>query len=425
MDESGNGGPLPCHDRGVDHVRGAARSEDVRAHNLASVMSHLDLVGRASRAELAAQTGLVSGAVSSLVQELRDARLVRSVAPVEDTGPPRRGRPVEIVEIDGTDLGFLVVQFLMGQVRVVGTDLAGRVLHEDLRAVTTPVGDPGALADVLAGPTDRGLAALTATGARPAALAVLAPAPVDPLTGHVAWSTDFGWHDVDLAALLTERLAEPPEQVLVLNDAQTATHAEAVAHRRATGRPVQHLVYLKADTGIGGGVVVEGQLLRGASAFAFQPGHVVTVPGGQPCSCGKRGCLVTVAGPDVLLQEAGLAARAGSDGSPAALTELFRRLADEDERVVRAAAGSAAWLRLSLVNICVLLQPEVVVLGGYLARMKHLLLAEGDDGLGSAGLPGGPEVLAARHGDDSALQGALSLVRSGVLTQPGQVRPPT
>lgn len=408
---------------GVDHVTGAARSEDVRAHNLAAVMSHLDLVGRASRAELSVATGLVSGAVSSLVQELRDTRLVRPVAPVEDAGPPRRGRPVEIVEIDGSDLGFLVVQFLMDQVRVVGTDLAGRVVHEDVRSVPTPVGDPGALADALVAPTRRGLEALTSAGCRPVALGVVAPAPVDPVTGHVAFSVDFGWHDVDLATLLGRRLPDPPERVLVLNDAQTATHAETVAHRRATGRPVDDLVYLKADTGIGGGAVVEGRLLRGTSAFAFQPGHVVTVPGGLPCSCGKRGCLVTVAGPDVLLREAGLGGLVRTAGSPAALEELFRRVDAGDPQVVRAVTDSAAWLRLSLVNVCVLLQPRVVVLGGYLSRLRHLLLAERpDDGLGAAGLPGEPTVLTARYGDDSALQGALSLVRGTVLQQPGQAR---
>ncbi|WP_380164269.1 ROK family protein [Jannaschia sp. R86511] len=408
----------------MDHVTGAARSEDVRAHNLAAVMAHLDLVGRASRAELSATTGLVSGAVSSLVQELRDARLVRPAGASEPGAgprPPRRGRPTEIVEIDGSDLGFLVVQFLMGQVRVVGTDLAGRSLHDRTLALSTPVGDPAALADVLVAPTVAGLAGLRAAGARPVALAVVAPAPVDPTSGHVAFSVDFGWRDVDLAALLRDRLPDPPGRVMVLNDAQTATHAETVAQRRAGG-PADDLVYLKADTGIGGGVVVAGRLLRGTTAFVFQPGHVVTVPGGPACTCGKRGCLVTVAGPDVLLRAAGLDGLAADAGFPAALDELFARHDAGDATTVGAVRENAAWLRLALVNVCVLLQPRVVVLGGYLARVRDLLLDEGDDGLGPAGLPGAPQVIAARHGADSALQGALSLCRGTVLASPGQVR---
>ena len=113
------------------------------------------------------------------------------------------------------------------------------------------------------------------------------------------------------------------------------------------------------------------------------------VPGGAPCSCGKRGCLVTVAGPDVLLREAGLSGLARTDGFPAAEDELFRRVDDGDATARAAVRGSAAWLRLCLVNLCMTLQPSVVVLGGYLPRLRDLLVdGVADDGLGGAGLPG-------------------------------------
>ena len=88
------------------------------------------------------------------------------------------------------------------------------------------------------------------------------------------------------------------------------------------------LVYLKSNSGIGGALVSGGRVIEGAHGVGGALGHLAVVPDGVRCECGQVGCLVTVAGPDVLLERAGLSAAVAADGLGAALDELSRRILD-------------------------------------------------------------------------------------------------
>ncbi|WP_159500220.1 ROK family transcriptional regulator [Microbacterium sp. 18062] len=406
-------------------------STDVRAHNLGLVLSQLDRAGAAARSELARSTGLARGAITLLVSELREAGLVRD-APAGTSDAPRPGRPRERLEVDGDAIALIGLQFVVDEVLMSAVDLAGRPLLREARGMRTPHGDPDALVEQLASVIDDIAGRLRAQGVTPARLVVVVPAPVTRSSETIPVAIDLGWIDVDLAALLRARIDEPPLGIRVVNDANAAAYAE-FAELQAEWAPgmVTDMVYLKSDTGIGGGAIVEGEMLAGPDGIAFEPGHVVVVPDGDPCACGKSGCLVTVAGPEIVLTRAGLAAYRDAHGLPQALDELVRRYRAGEAGAVAALDEALGWIRLVLANCVALLQPQFVVVGGYLADLVEELRGMPRSWLSSLGglAPGaGPEgdvavgVRPAVHGLFSGVDGAVLHDRRELLLAPDRLR---
>ena len=398
---------------------GPLTSNDVREHNLGLVLSQLDRLGAAARSDLTNATGLTSGAITLLVAELIGAGLVRALPPEEaPSGGKRAGRPRERLEVDGRGLALVGLQFFVDEVLVSAVDLAGRSLRRETRSVRTPHGDPAALADQLSALVDEVVAGLLAQSVLPVRLAVVVPAPVVLGTETIPVAIDLGWTDVDLRDLLRERGWTFPLGVHVVNDANSAAYAEFVELQALSGdAEVSDMVYLKSDTGIGGGAIVAGEILSGVDGVAFEPGHMVVAPDGAACACGQRGCLVTVAGPDVVLDRADLTAYRAEHGLPRALAELVRRYRAGDEPAAVAVDGALAWIRLALVNCIVVLQPQFVVVGGYLAEFVDELSPLPLSQLSGKGSPL-DAVRRAVHGAYSGVDGALLHGRREILRRP-------
>ncbi|MFT4306670.1 MAG: ROK family protein, partial [Microbacterium sp.] len=308
-----------------ESMGGGLSAVDVRSHNLGLVLTCVDRAGRIARTELAAATGLAPGAITLLISELSEAGFVRDAA-IGPARPGARGRPPRRLEIDGARIALVGVRFVIDEILLVAVDLAGRPLLRDRHAVRTPYADPAGVADQIALLVEGARLALAVQGASAVRLVVVVPAPVRQPDETIPVAIDLGWRDVDLAALLGERVGGFALGIGIINDANAAAYAEfAELQALPGGEATTDVVYLKADTGIGGGAVVGGRLLTGVDGIAFEPGHVVVVPGGAACECGKRGCLVTVAGPDVVIERAGLAHERARSGLPAAVAELVRR----------------------------------------------------------------------------------------------------
>ena len=169
--------------------------------------------------------------------------------------------------------------------------------------------------------------------------------------------------------------------VVVDNDANTATVAE---HRIGSGRGANDLVLVTLGTGIGGGIVIAGELRRGAAGFAGEPGHMVVDPNGPPCPCGRRGCwerFASGSGLGRLARDAAHAGRAdgivmlaGGDPEDVKGEHVTRAAADGDADALTLMAEFGWWVALGVANLENLLDPEVVVIGGGLADAGELLL---------------------------------------------------
>lgn len=173
---------------------------------------------------------------------------------------------------------------------------------------------------------------------------------------------DFTELCAELAGRLTDGAFTP--QVKVDNDANLSAQAESVY-----GFPdADTLVAVKASTGVGIGIIADGKIYRGRRGIAGEFGHVVVEPGGRFCSCGGRGCLETLVGADALVEQAKTVLGHKSQPSPSTLADLVTR-AGQGNVVCQRVLREAAWhLGFALGNLCNILNPQVIVLGGAFGR---------------------------------------------------------
>ena len=150
--------------------------------------------------------------------------------------------------------------------------------------------------------------------------------------------------------------------VTVGNDANLAALAE---HTRGVGVGCRDLIYLHGDVGIGGGVIVGGQLLGGHGGYGGEVGHMVVNPGGRPCGCGSRGCLEAEVGERALLESAG---RFGSGVGRDAVRAVVDAADRGDIGAQAALSRVGDWLGLGVANLVNIFNPEMVVFGGHAPR---------------------------------------------------------
>ncbi len=171
--------------------------------------------------------------------------------------------------------------------------------------------------------------------------------------GVLTWSANLGLHDVDFAGRLTASGGVP---AVVLNDARAAGYAEA---RVGAGAGAASVLAVTVGTGIGGAIIIDERLIAG-TGDAGEIGHLVIDPAGPPCGCGRRGCWETFVGGRAL-------ARAAAERYPDAPDPLARLIALAEAGDPTAGAvvdGAATRFALGLDNLCAVLAPAVIVLGG-------------------------------------------------------------
>lgn len=211
-----------------------------------------------TRAELGRLTGQSRSTVSQRVDRLVAARLVSPVGGAVSTG----GRPPATFAFNPTACVVLAIDLGTTRVRVALTDLAATVLTEECRPVSLAEG-PRAVLDLVAGVAQQ---LLTSSGRAPgevAGIGVSLPGPVDHTTGRPTDPPSMpGWHDADVRGGLRARLGDVP--VVVDDD----VNAMAVGEHVTADPRVDHLLFVKAGTGIGGGIIADGRLVRGAQGTA-------------------------------------------------------------------------------------------------------------------------------------------------------------
>ncbi|MBE1579861.1 ROK family protein [Amycolatopsis roodepoortensis] len=335
-----------------------------RTANLAALLRALR-AGPLSRTQLAARCGLTKAAVSGLITELSERGLVRS-AGLQGGG---NGRPSQLVELNGASACGLALSVEADRFAAVVTNLDGRVVAE-----RTETADVAALGlhrsmDELAF-----LARTVLLDDQPVGVTVSVPGLVDSAAAVLRFAPTLRWRDAEIADLLAARLGLPADAIAVDNEANLGAIGEAVA---GVGQGVRELFYLSGGTGVGGGLVSGGAILRGARGFAGEVGHITVDPSGEQCQCGRVGCLETKAGLNAVLRGAASPGdplhdpALGVDGRVGLLKHRVQR---GDQRAVVAVSELGVALGIAVSTVVDVLDPDVVVLGGYFAELGEWLV---------------------------------------------------
>ena len=333
----------------------------LRDRNRRRVIEMLRTQGGATQADIARATGLSRTTVSTLIGELREAGLILDV----DARPNRTrgGRPGAPVALRDAGQVVVGIDFGHSHVGVAVADLTHAVLAEQQEELDVNRHAQQAL-DCAARLFQEVLACAGVDRGRVIGAGIGIPGPVDRAHGTAGSSTILpSWVGLRIASEMEGRLGVP---VQIENDANLGALAELTW---GAGRDCSNFTYIKAATGIGAGIVIDGRLLRGATGTAGEIGHTTLDERGLLCYCGNRGCLETVASGPAIVKLVGLV-----NGALLTIARVVELAAAGDVRCRRAVADAGREIGVAVAGLCNLINPERVIIGGLLSQAGEVML---------------------------------------------------
>jgi len=399
-------------------MTGPSDTAEIRRNNLALVLAAIDAQESCSRTTIRSATGLVSGSVSSLVDDLVTKGLViESEAAASGPGRPRRP-----LRVNPSRVVSVIVQLsrldVIGEIR----DFDGRILWQqrEVPAIRQGRADDlvATLANMLSEASD---VAARLPDAWCTAPVIAMPSPV--VGGRTAVVVlQFGLGRLELADALAERLPGEPDPV-IMNVGRLAAYGEYAA--MPVGQRPQSMAYLATGTeSIMGGLVIDGSTYLGSHMMAGESGHISVAMDGPWCRCGVRGCLEFYLGLPGLLSNAGLGAYTERHALLDAVGEFAARLDANDAQATAAIEQAGAALASAIGTMSNWTDVELIIIGGTIARFEQWLLPKVREMLDMRSVNGPesiPQIALARFGEEAPRVGAWRLARQTVLDDPAQV----
>lgn len=392
----------------------------VRQINLSLIMHNLRTQAPISRASLSQTTNLNKTTVSDLINELNERGFVKELG-MRSSGT---GRPATLLTLN-PEAGYIVsAEIAVDFLEVLVTDFTPQPIWQAKEPIL-----PGTSLEAT---LDRLMVMLHQAGAKGQVvsknclgLAVGVPGMVDQTTGTILFAPNLKWRNVPLLTRLEQEGFGVP--LFIDNEANMATLGE---HYFGAAKGYNEVLYLSANVGLGGGLLRNGQLYRGATGVAAEYGHMTLDPYGERCNCGNHGCWETFVNQNALCNKIITAIR---NGESSILAKKVRGQQDcvSVEMIVDAArAGDALSIRtieevgrylgIGIASLLNALNPEIVVLGGILSSASEFLLPAANDEIQKRALPWNREtvkIVSAAHGSDACVKGGIATVHQSVLSR--------
>lgn len=252
------------------------------------------------------------------------------------------------------------------------------------------------------------------------AIGIGAPGLLDPETGIVIFAPNLGWKDVPLKTELEARIGIP---TFVDNDVNVGTLGE---HAFGAGRDVQNLVGIFVGTGIGGGIIMNGEPFHGASKTAGEIGHIIVKADGPKCGCGNRGCLEALSSRTAMAKQFQKAIlKKGKKSILTKLTDgdlgvirsgiLAKALRSKDKLTLKVFKDATKYLGVGIGSIVNFLNPEMIILGGGVVEaLDDKFIDDIRKAAKKYALPDtlkGVQIVKAQLGDNAGVLGAAALAR--------------
>jgi glucokinase len=246
------------------------------------------------------------------------------------------------------------------------------------------------------------------------AVSIAAAAIIDMREGIITAAPNLpDWENIPLKSIVLEKYGI---DTYLINDADAAALGE---HRFGAGKGLNNLVLLTLGTGIGGGIIIDGKLYTGSYGGAAELGHMIIVEDGPECGCGNKGCLEALASGTAIAREARRRIVKGEKSSLAELAQgkqdditaetVYLAAKDGDQLSLDVITGAARYLGKGVLNLVHIFSPDMVILGGSVARMGDLLFEPVRRIVGEQAFPlmaKSVQIVPARLGNDAGVVGA-------------------
>ncbi len=376
----------------------------IRALNRSTVLNTVKNYGPVSRTEIAERTGLSVATISGITAELIESNFVFE----KETGTSRGGRRPILLALNAK--GGYVIGLKLAEDHITGalTDLEATVIASHTHAMKKKTAESAVeglaytVKELLA---QRGIRRDQLIG-----VGVGLAGVIDTRNRVLRHSPIFGWREVSLGEMLEQRLKVP---VYIDNDVNTLTQAEQWF---GVGQGVDNFVVVTIGRGVGMGMVVNGQIYRGAHGGSGELGHTVLDPTGNVCNCGKRGCLETYVSDPALLRQA-----VPSIPGVSLLEDLSEKAIGGNELALDIFTKAGEALARGIGNLINVLSPELIIISGEGVRSGDVLFDPMRAALSKYVMPGLSEDTEVRiddWDDDAWARGAASLVLSEIFESP-------
>jgi len=375
----------------------------VRSQNRALVINLLRTVGPLSRADIAKKTGLAPSALTRLMRLLLDEGVVEEIGKADSKG----GRPATLLCLNRSYASSIGIKIERKRLLAARVDLSGVITQR----AESPIADKGKPEKTLA---DAAKLAEALFEDRILGIGLCVSGFVDSASGVNLFSPILHWEDVHIRDALAPTFDVP---IRVENDVNSLALAESWY---GAGAEFQHFVCVTVGEGIGAGVVIGGELYRGAFGGAGELGHMTIDPNGPVCRCRERGCLEVYASDRFLEEEA---MRLGFHD----VERLVNAARDGSQEAVDVFTQMGTNLGIGTRNLVNLLNPEAIVVGGERMEESDLFFTAFQEEVCRHSFPAEAaqlQIVPARLGPDGFVIGAATLAAAEFFRLPVQVSSP-
>lgn len=373
--------------------------ELIRNQNRALVINLLRLHGPLSRSEVSERTGLAPSALTRLSRDLLADGIVIETGKSDSTG----GRPAVLVSLNPEYSRSIGIKVERARLLAAAVDLTGAIRDRADISFDTPPSPDEVIASIAQLVEKLSFERVLGVG-------ISISGFVDPATGMDLYSPILSWRNVPLRDPIAEKTGLP---VWIEND----VNALALAERwYGAGRNYNHFICITVGEGIGAGVVIGGEIYRGAFGGAGELGHITINPDGPVCRCQERGCLEVYASDYFLNVEA---SRLGFSD----IQELIDAARDGGADAKVAFARMGRYLGFGAKNLVNLLNPEAIILGGERMDASDLFLSAIEDEVRRHSFPSEADrlqIVPTELGTDGFLIGSATLVAADFFRVPAK-----
>ncbi len=338
-----------------------------REYGRRALMSEIRKAGRIPRIELSERTGISRATVTTITAELLQHGLIEEVARDDGSTDSRRGRPRVDLKIRGAARLVAGVKISHLKLSLVLLDFEGRQLECIERNLDHSVQSPDALASLITQAV-RELAEIAGHRLEDVSgVGIGIAGVVDAENGFVYWSPSLDERNVEFGQLASQHLGLP---AFVDNDANLVAFAE---YSFGLARGVPDFLVVTIESGVGLGLMIDGELYRGTRGCGAEFGHTKVHLNGALCRCGQRGCLEAYVADYALLREATLTSDVDTSADPGHRIEALLSAARKDDPTARSVVDRAGqYFAMGLANLANIFDPALIILAGEQMQFDHL-----------------------------------------------------